>query len=116
MRASPYGLSQRLSDSLLQIAKAASRIRYSSIGDGRYGKIVTNPAKTDLLVPDDWGLQALDDNRRCDILEILEDRHKVRSTMVTRQLPLQHWHETVSDQTLADAILDRIVHNTYKIN
>jgi DNA replication protein DnaC len=85
-------------------------------GDGRYGKILTNLAKTDLLVLDDWGLQALDDNGRRDILEILEDRHKVRSTVVTSQLPLQHWHEAVGDQTLADAILDRLVHNAYKIN
>lgn len=85
-------------------------------GDGRYGKVLTNLAKTDLLVLDDWGLQPLDDHGRRDILEILEDRHKVRSTLVTSQLPVQHWHEAVGDQTLADAILDRLVHNAYKIN
>jgi len=85
-------------------------------GDGRYGKILTNLAKTDLLVFDDWALHPLDDNGRRDILEILEDRHKVRSTLVTSQLPVQNWHEAVGDQTLADAILDRLVHNAYKIN
>lgn len=85
-------------------------------GDGRYGKVLTNLAKTDLLVIDDWGLQPLDDHGRRDILEILEDRHKIRSTVVTSQFPVQHWHEVVGDQTLADAILDRLVHNAYKIN
>lgn len=85
-------------------------------GDGRYGKVLTNLAKTDLLVLDDWGLQPLDDHGPRDILEILEDRHRARSTLVTSQLPVQHWHEAVGDQTLADAILDRLVHNAYKIN
>ena len=55
-----------------------------------------------------------DENRR-DLLELLEDRHGRRATLVTSQLPLQHWHEALGDPTLADAILDRLVHNAYKI-
>jgi len=84
-------------------------------GDGRYGKMLINLAKNDLLVIDDWGLAPLDDHGRRDILEILEDRHNVRSTIFTSQLPLKNWHEIIGDATLADAILDRLVHNAYKI-
>jgi DNA replication protein DnaC len=84
-------------------------------GDGRYGKMLINLAKNDLLVIDDWGLVPLDDHGRRDILEILEDRHNIRSTIVTSQIPVQNWHEIIGDPTLADAILDRLVHNAYKI-
>jgi len=84
-------------------------------GDGRYGKMLINLAKNDLLVIDDWGLAPLDDHGRRDILENLEDRHNVRSTNFTNQLPLNNWHEIIGDPTLADAILDRLVHNAYKI-
>jgi DNA replication protein DnaC len=85
-------------------------------GDGRYGKVLASLAKTELLVIDDWGLAPLDDHGRRDILEILEDRHEVRSTIVTSQLPVAAWHEMIGDPTLADAILDRLVHNAYKID
>jgi DNA replication protein DnaC len=84
-------------------------------GDGRYGKMLINLAKHDLLVIDDWGLASLDDHGRRDILEILEDRHNIRSTIVTSQVPLENWHEIIGDPTIADAILDRLVHNAYKI-
>ena len=84
-------------------------------GDGRYGKMLINLAKHDLLVIDDWGLAPLDDHGRRDILEILEDRHNIRSTIVTSQVPLENWHEIIGDPTIADAILDRLVHNAYKI-
>ena len=84
-------------------------------GDGRYGKLLITLAKNDLLVIDDWGLVTLDNQGRRDILEILEDRHHIRSTIITSQLPVNNWHELIGDPTLADAILDRLVHNAYKI-
>jgi DNA replication protein DnaC len=84
-------------------------------GDGRYPKLMTTLAKTALLVLDDWGLAALTDENRRDLLELLEDRHDRRATLVTSQLPIEHWHEALGDPTLADAILDRLVHNAYKI-
>ena len=84
-------------------------------GDGRYSKILASFAKTDLLVLDDYGLAKLTREHRHDLLEILEDRYGVRSTLVTSQLPLEHWHEQVGDPTLADAIMDRLVHNAHKI-
>jgi len=84
-------------------------------GDGRYPKLLAGLAKMDLLVLDDFGLTPLTDEQRRDLLEILEDRHGTRSTLVTSQLPLEHWHEAIGDPTLADAILDRLIHHAYKI-
>lgn len=84
-------------------------------GDGRYLKLITALTKTDLLVLDDYGLAALNQEQRHDLLEILEERHGLKSTLVTSQLPLEHWHEQIGDPTLADAILDRLIHNAHKI-
>jgi hypothetical protein len=68
-----------------------------------------------VLILDDCGLATFRDENRRDLLERLEDRHDRRATMVTSQLPIAHWHEAIGDPTLADAILDRLVHNAYKI-
>jgi DNA replication protein DnaC len=84
-------------------------------GDGRYTKLMNAFARTNLLVIDDWGLSMLTDQERRDLLEILEDRHNLQSTIVTSQLPVSHWHEVIGNPTLADAILDRLVHNSYRI-
>lgn len=84
-------------------------------GDGRYSKIMNSLAKTNLLIIDDWGLSVLTDRERRDMLEILEDRHQRQSTIITSQLPLEHWHEAIGNPTLADAILDRLIHNAHKI-
>jgi DNA replication protein DnaC len=83
--------------------------------DGRYPKFMAALAKAELIVLDDWGLAVLGDENRRDLLELLEDRHGRRATLVTSQLPVEHWHEALGDPTLADAILDRLVHNAYKI-
>ncbi len=83
--------------------------------DGRYPKLMTGLARTDLLVLDDWGLAPLSDADRRELLEILEDRHDLRSTLVTSQLPVDTWHEAIDHPTLADAILDRLVHNAYRV-
>jgi len=84
-------------------------------GDGRYIKLLTGFAKTDLLVLDDFGLAKLNREHQHDLLEILEDRHGLKSTLVTSQLPVEHWHEQIGDPTMADAILDRLVHSAHKI-
>lgn len=86
-----------------------------SKGDGRYLKLLSSFAKADLLVLDDYGLDQLVREQRHDLLEILEDRHGLKSTLVTSQLPIDHWHEQIGDPTLADAILDRLVHSAHKI-
>ena len=84
-------------------------------GDGQYAKLLSNLAKVDVLILDDWGLMKLSAENRRDLLEVLEDRHGRRSTIATSQLPIEEWHGVIGDPTLADAILDRLVHNAYKI-
>lgn len=85
-------------------------------GDGRYGANLRRLAKTDLLILDDWGLHAFSEEARRDLLELVEDRCGKRSTLITSQLPIEHWHKIIGDPTLADAILDRLIHDAYKIN
>lgn len=84
-------------------------------GDGRYTRFIQQLARIDVLILDDWGLNAFTDEQCRDLLEILDDRHQLRSTIITSQFPIKHWHETLNNPTLADAILDRVVHNAYKI-
>ena len=84
--------------------------------DGTYPKLLASLAKTEVLVLDDFGLAKLSAENRRDLLEIIEDRHAVRSTIVTSQLPVEKWHAMVGDPTLADAILDRLVHSAYQFN
>lgn len=84
-------------------------------GDGSYIKRMHELAKTDVLILDDWGLITLTAEHRRDLLEILDDRHGSKSTIVTSQLPVKLWHDTINDSTLADAILDRLIHNAYRL-
>jgi DNA replication protein DnaC len=83
--------------------------------DGRYRKLLAAYAKIDLLIIDDWGLANLNEEQRRDILEIMEDRHGLRSTLIASQLPVEKWHKVIGDPTLGDAILDRLVHNAHKL-
>jgi len=89
----------------LKIAKA----------DGTYTQWLSQLAKIDILVLDDWGLVSPDDEQRRDLLEMLDDRYQNRSTIITSQLPTTHWHEHLNDATLADAILDRLLHNAIRL-
>lgn len=84
-------------------------------GDGSYAKRMAKLAKTDVLILDDWGLNKLARMQAQDLLELIEDRHTSRSTVITSQLPIDQWHDYIGDPTLADAILDRLVHNAYKL-
>jgi DNA replication protein DnaC len=83
--------------------------------DGRYLKILAAIAKKDLLVIDDFALAPLTDEQRRDLLEIFEERYNRRSTIVVSQVPSDHWHEIIGDPTIADAILDRLIHNAHKL-
>jgi DNA replication protein DnaC len=85
-------------------------------GDGRYVKFITQLAKVDVLLLDDWGVAMLTDSARRDLLEILDDRYGQRSTIITSQLKVDDWHESIGDPILADAILDRLVHNAHKLD
>ena len=84
-------------------------------GDGSYGKLLTRIAKYVLLVIDDWGLAKLSEKERRDLLEILEDRHGISSTIIASQIPTDKWHDIIGDPTIADAVLDRLVHNAHMI-
>jgi DNA replication protein DnaC len=83
--------------------------------DGSYGKLLTRLAKYAILVIDDWGLAKLGDKERRDILEVLEDRHGISSTIVASQIPTEKWHDAIGDPTIADAVLDRLIHNAHLI-
>ena len=84
-------------------------------GDGRYQSLLAGLQRIDLLILDDWGLAPLTDSGRRDLLEILDDRYNTRSTLITSQLPIDAWHAYLGDPTLADAILDRVIHNAHKL-
>ena len=84
-------------------------------GDGRYAKLIRQLGRVDLLILDDWGPEPLLPEQQRDLLEIVEDRYNAGSLIITSQLPVDRWYELVGNPTLADAILDRIVHNAYRV-
>jgi DNA replication protein DnaC len=84
--------------------------------DGSYPKIMKKLTKTKVLVLDDLGLAPMNAAERRDLLEVIEDRHSLSSTIVATQLPIENWHDNIRDPTIADAILDRLIHNSHKIN
>ena len=89
---------------------------HAARGDGSYSKLLRSISKVHILVIDDWGLETLKDQQRNDLLEIFEDRDKIHSTIIAGQLPVEHWHEVIGNPAIADAILDRLVHDAHKIS
>ena len=84
-------------------------------GDGCYAKLLRQLARVDLLILDDWGPEPLLAEQQRDLLEIVEDRYNAGSLIITSQVPIDRWYEIVGNPTLADAILDRIMHNSHRI-
>lgn len=84
--------------------------------DGSYNRLLARLIKFDVLIIDDWGLSLLKEQEAQDLLDIIEERYEIKSTIITSQLPIKNWHEFIGNQTLADAILDRVLHNAYKID
>ncbi|MDB4112156.1 IS21-like element helper ATPase IstB [Yoonia sp.] len=84
--------------------------------DGRFPKLVDKLVRVQLLILDDWGTHGLTDQQRLDLLELFEERYQRRSTIITAQLPVSGWHDMIGEPTIADAILDRIVHNAHRID
>lgn len=84
-------------------------------GDGRFARLFRTLTKVDLLILDDWGPDRLTASQRRDLMEIVEDRHGSGSIVITSQLPVEAWHDVIGEPTFADAILDRIVHNAYRL-
>ena len=98
----------RLSRLLLELIQAKA--------DGTYSKALLSLAKIDLLILDDWGLEPLKAAQRNDLMEIMDDRHGSTSTVMISQLPTDEWYQAIGDNTLADAILDRLMHNAHRVN
>jgi len=84
--------------------------------DGSYRKLINKLKSCELLILDDWGLEPLNAQQRSDLLELIDARYDIKSTMVTSQLPVEHWYEMIGESTHADAILDRLVHGSIKID
>ena len=83
--------------------------------DGRFPRLVDKLARVQLLILDDWGTHTLNDQQRLDLLEIFEERYRRKSTLITAQLPIAQWHAMIGEPTIADAILDRIIHNAHRV-
>ena len=83
--------------------------------EGRYARLLKALARVELLIIDDWGPEKLDDAQRRDLLELTEDRYERRATIITSQIPVDRWYEIIGNPTIADAIMDRIAHNAYRI-
>jgi DNA replication protein DnaC len=83
--------------------------------DGTYPSLMNRFAQTDLMVLDDWGLVTLNDKQRRDLLEVIEDRYGERATIIASQFPTSEWHAYLGEPTVADAIMDRLIHGAYKI-
>lgn len=84
--------------------------------DGRYPKIMNRLMKVRLLVLDDFATHGLNDQQRFHLFEIIAERYQQKSTLITAQLPVSAWHDLIGDATVADAIMDRLVHNAHRIN
>ena len=95
-------------------AKLFTRLKMAK-ADGSYIREIAKIERQDLLILDDFGLQPLDVSSRSVLMEIIEDRHGNRSTIITSQLPVAEWHEVIGEQTIADAILDRVVHDAHRM-
>jgi len=105
---------QGLSVRYTRLPRLVEQLRIAH-GDGTYPRLMTQMAKIELLILDDWGLQKLQPIQRQDLMEVIEDRYAHRATLIASQLPVAQWHDYLGDATLADAILDRLLHNAHRL-
>ena len=105
---------QGLSVRYERVSRLMETLRLSK-GDGSFGKKLLALAKTELLILDDFGLKPLTQAEKHDLLEVIEDRHGLRSTIVTSQLPVSAWHDYIGEPTVADAVLDRLLNNGHRL-
>ena len=102
-----FALHKRIAELFRELAVARA--------DGSFGQFLAKLARVDILVLDDFAMAPLKEQERRDFLEICDDRYQRRSTILTSQVPVNHWHEQIGDPTIADSILDRLIHNAYRI-
>ncbi|MCG5529197.1 MULTISPECIES: IS21-like element helper ATPase IstB [Halorhodospira] len=105
---------QGLSVRYLRLPKLFEQLRIAH-GDGSYPRLMARLLKTELIIIDDWGIQKISAAQRQDLMEVIEDRHGRRSTLIASQMPVEHWHELIGEATLADAILDRLLHGAHRL-
>ena len=105
---------QGLSVRYFRLPPLFERLRIAH-GDGSYPRLMNQLAKTQLLILDDWGIQKITPAQRNDLMEIIEDRYGLHATLIASQLPIEHWHDYIGEATLADAILDRLLHNAHRL-
>ncbi|HHH38864.1 MAG TPA: AAA family ATPase [Sedimenticola sp.] len=105
---------QGLSVRYFRLPRLFEQIRIAH-GDGSYPRLMNQLARTDLLILDDWAIQKMAAAQRNDLMEIIEERHGLKATLITSQLPIDHWHDYIGEATLADAILDRLLHNAHRL-
>jgi DNA replication protein DnaC len=109
-----------------QACRQGLRVRYVRVprlledlkkahGDGSFRQRLVQLSRIDLLILDDWGIKQMGQSERHDMMEVIEERHGLKSTLVTSQLPIENWHDYLGEPTLADAVLDRLLHNTHKL-
>jgi len=106
---------QGLSVRYLRVPRLFEQLRIAH-GDGSYARLMSQLLKTELLILDDWGIQKVTGPQRQDLMEVIEDRHGRGSTLIASQLPTEHWHDYIGSATLADAILDRLLHGAHRLN
>ncbi|WP_462323000.1 IS21-like element helper ATPase IstB [Halochromatium sp.] len=106
---------QGLSVRYLRLPRLLEQLRIAH-GDGSWVRLMGQLTKTELLILDDWGLHRLNAAQRQDLMELIEERHGLRATLIASQLPVEHWHELIGEATLADAILDRLLHNAHRLS
>lgn len=99
----------------MNVAKLFSKLKMMK-ADGSYLREITRIEKQDLLILDDFGLQPMDNQNRSALMELIEDRHGNKSTIITSQLPVKEWYDIIWEKTVADAILDRLVHDAHRID
>jgi len=97
-----------------RLARLLESLRVAQ-GDGSYARLMKQLLRNDLLILDDWGIQSIGPAQRNDLMEVIEDRHGRRSTLITSQLPIEHWHDYIGEATIADAILDRLLHGAHRL-
>lgn len=105
---------QGLSVKYLRVAKLIEELRIAH-ADGSYVAMLSQLAKSDILILDDFGIDQLSQQDQRDLLEIIEDRHKLKSTLITSQLSIKHWHDYIGEPTIADAIIDRLLNHAHKL-
>jgi DNA replication protein DnaC len=105
---------QGLSVRYIRMAKLLEELRISH-ADGSYIKLLAQFAKPELLILDDFGLDSLSRQDQLDLLEIIEDRHQIKSTLITSQLGVKHWHDYIGEPTIADAIIDRLINQAHQL-